>query len=148
MTKQENTEIESKTIQKFVRKDKIDSYLTFISKPKTRDKFVSKLAHFNDFEPDSFDKVDGDIRQIILNRIKTIKNQTDCYVISENREIDGQKIDIKTALDKTIGYGMGTILVFGNSTIVYFEGENPNDRFISRKNIMYTAVKSFKENEL
>jgi len=129
----QNTEIESKTIQKFVRKDKRDRYLAFISKTKTRDKFVSELAHFSDFEPSFFYKVYGDIRQVIQTRIKTFKNQTDCYAISENREIDGQRIAIKTALDKTIGYGMGTILVFGDIDLVYFEGEEPNDRLISRQ---------------
>ena len=117
----------------FVRKDKRDRCLTFISKLKTRNKFVSELAHFSDFEPDYFDKITGDIRHIIQTRIKTIKNQTDCYVISENREIDGQRINIKTALDKTIGYGMGTILVFGDTDFIYFEGEESNDRLISRK---------------
>jgi hypothetical protein len=130
---QQNIEIESQIIQKFVRKDKRDRYLAFISKQKTRYKFVSELAHFNDFEPNRFDKVSGDKRQVIQTRIKTIKNQSDCYAISENREIDGQRIDIKTALEKTIGYGMGTILVFGDIDIVYFEGEGPNDRLISRK---------------
>jgi hypothetical protein len=55
-----------------------------------------------------------------------------CYVISENRNIDTKTMDIKDAIKETVGYGMGTILVFGEADMVLFEGEEINTRYISK----------------
>ena len=128
---QTDRDLEAKIIQLFVRKDKRERYLVFINKTKTRDKFISELAHFRDLDFDNFEKISGDERQFIKTRISTLANISDCYAISENRKIDGQRIDIKTALDETIGSGMGTILVFGDGDTVYFEGEEMNERWLS-----------------
>ena len=57
-----------------------------------------------------------------------------CYVISENKEIDTKTLDIELAISKTIGYGMGTILVFGNADTIYYECETMNTRYISKGN--------------
>jgi len=55
-----------------------------------------------------------------------------CYVISENRTIDGQYINVQEAIKAVIGYGMGTFLIFGQALSIYFEGEDMNDRWISK----------------
>jgi len=59
------------------------------------------------------------------------KKLNQCYIISENKQIDRQIMDAESALIETIGYGMGTILVFGDAEIVYYEGEERGDRWIS-----------------
>lgn len=41
-------------------------------------------------------------------------------------------LNIHFALDETVGYGMATILVFGDADIVYYEGENASERLISK----------------
>lgn len=55
-----------------------------------------------------------------------------CYVISENKNIDTKTLDIQQAISETVGYGMGTILVFGNADIIYYESETINTRYISK----------------
>lgn len=37
---------------------------------------------------------------------------------------------INNALTETIGMGMGTLIVFGNADLVFYEGEGPSDRWI------------------
>jgi hypothetical protein len=52
-------------------------------------------------------------------------------LISENSELDRKRFDIDTALSITIGYGMETLIVFGDAEIVFYEAEGQNDRWIS-----------------
>jgi len=42
-------------------------------------------------------------------------------------------LDTREAIRETVGYGMGTILVFGDAEIIYFESETMNTRFISTR---------------
>jgi hypothetical protein len=41
--------------------------------------------------------------------------------MSENTKIDTKTLNIKEAINQTIGYNMGTILVFGDADMIYFE---------------------------
>ena len=125
-------DIEKKVIERFVVKTKRDRYLTFINNDKTRDKFTKELAHFRDLRQDQFEELKSDERKKIKDRIKSLGNIKDCYLISESSKIDKKRLDIDSALNEIIGYGMGTLIVFGDAEIVYYEGEGPCDRWISK----------------
>jgi len=130
----QNADLEIKVIKKFVDKAKQDRYIQFVSSPKNRHKFVSDLSHFNFFKWDLFESVKGNEEQAIFQALQKngVADKT-CYVISENTDIDTRILDTKEAIGETVGYGMGTILVFGNADIIYFESETMNTRFISKK---------------
>ncbi len=121
--------IESKVIENFVIKDKRDRYLNFIKKSKTRRKFTDALAHFS-AQLGNFQEIKTNELEEINRRLQKIKFIEDCYLISENNEIDGKRLKIKDALTETIGMGMGTLIVFGNADLVFYEGEEPSDRWI------------------
>ena len=127
-----NLELEAKIIERFINKAKKDRYLTFIRSDKSRVKFTNELAHFHDFRDDLFEEVKGDVYQTIISRVNNLKRITDCYLISESSILDQKRLDINTALRETIGNGMGTLIVFGDAEIVYYEGEGPSDRLISK----------------
>jgi hypothetical protein len=124
-------ELETLVIEKFIVKTKRDRYLAFIKSDKTRNKFIMELAHFRDLRQERFVEIKGDERKIIKDKIKSLGNINDCYLISENSELDRKRFDIDTALNGIIGNGMGTLIVFGNAEIVFYEGEGPCDRWIS-----------------
>jgi len=130
-------DIEKKVIERFVVKTKRDRYLTFVESDKTRHKFISELAHFRDLRQERFDEISGDEKKVIKDRIKGLGTIKDCYLISENSELDRKRLDIDTALNKTIGYGMGTLIVFGDAEIVFYEAEGPNDRWLSKQVTSY-----------
>lgn len=131
MTQNLNLEIE--VIKRFVNKTKQDRYIQFVSTTKNRHKFINDLSHFNFLKWDKFDKVEGNEEQIILATLQKNKvADKNCYVISENNEIDTKTLDTKDAISETVGYGMGTILVFGNADIIYYECETMNTRYISK----------------
>ena len=130
----QNVVLEINVIKKFVDKAKQERYIQFVSSLKNRDKFIRDLAHFNFFKWDLFESVKGNEEQAILQAIQEngVPDKT-CYVISENADIDTKTLDIKEAISETIGYGMGTILVFGDADMIYFESESMNTRYISKK---------------
>jgi hypothetical protein len=131
----QNIDLEIKVIKNFIDKFKQDRYIQFILSPKNRQKFIADLSHFNFLQWDKFDKVNGNEREIIMTTLQKRKVlDTTCYVISENEKIDTKILDIKTAISETVGYGMGTILVFGNADIIFYESETMNNRYISKDN--------------
>ena len=119
--------LETKTILKFVIKDKRERYCSFISKDKTRIKFIHKLAHFSDFDWKKIRSIESHERQSIFKELESLGNFKDCYV-----KIDGKRVNVELVLDISLGEGMGTILVFGEAEAIFHEGEVPNDRWISK----------------
>jgi len=129
----QNIELEIKVIKKFINKDKQNRYIQFVSLHKNRHKFISDLSHFNFLNWNLFDDVNGDEGKIIINALQ--KNHVDCkscYVISENVDIDTKTLGAKEAIKETVGSGMGTILVFGDAEMIFYECETMNTRFISK----------------
>lgn len=127
-----NQELEIKVIERFFIREKKERYKSFVSNQKLRQKFINELAHSPDLDFSLFSEVIGSEKQIVKKSINTLRKADDCYVISENKDIDGHRINIDTALDETIGLGMGTLLVFGDADLVFYEGEEPNARWISK----------------
>ena len=129
----QNLSLEIEVIKKFVNKAKQDKYIQFVSTLKNRPKFINDLSHFNFLKLDKFDKLEKNEEQIIFTTLQKNKvvDKT-CYIISENKNIDTKTLDIKQAIIETVGYGMGTILVFGNADIIYYECETMNTRYISK----------------
>ena len=129
----QNVDLEIKVIKKFIDKTKQDHYIQFVSSPKNRHKFISDLGHFNFFKWDLFTDVKGDEEEIIFETLQRngVAGKT-CYVISENIGVDTKTLEIKKAINETVGYGMATILVFGDADIIYFESEEMKSRHISK----------------
>jgi hypothetical protein len=125
--------LESKVIKRFIIKSKRDRFLSFISSDKNRDKFTFELAHLKDLDFKLFEEVKGDERKMIKDKIKVLPKLTDCYLISEDKELDRKRLTVDQALRETIGHGMGTLVVFGDAEIVFYEGEGPSNRWISKR---------------
>jgi len=123
---------EQTLIKKFVKKDKQDRYLAFLSKGKTRTKFTNELYHFNDFNWNLFREIPGNENegQAITLKVKNNKNISTCKVISADPNFDGKVMSVEEAIKNAIGIE-GTILIFGDADIVYYEGEAPKSRYIS-----------------
>jgi hypothetical protein len=123
---------EQTLIKKFITKDKQERYLTFLSKDKTRKKFTDELYHFNDFDWKLFREIPGgenEVQTVVL-KVKSNKNISTCSVISAHPEYDGKVMLVEEAIKNAIGIE-GTILIFGEADIVYYEGEAPKRRYIS-----------------
>jgi len=123
-------ELEILTVRKYTQKEKSDRYAGFVSNPRSRSKFIANLAHLKDLDFRKFRKLDNNEADQVREMARRAEFNT-CYVISENKRIDGRFLDVEKAIHETIGYGMGTLLVFGSAEVVYYEGEEVGDRWIS-----------------
>jgi hypothetical protein len=89
------------------------------------------LPHFNAFKWEQLDEVHKEEAQEIDRRLKAMNIKSkECYIISENPHIDQKVLAYDDALEE-IG-SMATILVFGNAKLIYYEGEPPKNRYISK----------------
>lgn len=127
-----NTQLEIAVIEKFVRKEKQARYKQFISSIKNRKKFIKQLPHFKDFRFELFEEVKSIEQKVLHQKLKSIKgNQNTCYIISENPNIDQKQLNIEDAIP-FLNSDFATILVFGQAEMIYYEGEPPNNKFISK----------------
>ena len=124
---------EHNLIKKFIIKAKQERYLAFLDNPKLRHKFRKELYHFKDFDSNLFQELQGNenVREIIATRINRYNNIPTCFVISANALYDGKTLNVDEAIENVIGIE-GTILIFGNADLVYYEGEAPKNRLISQ----------------
>ena len=128
----QNLDLEIKLIKRTVVKGKQDRYIQFVSKGGNRQKFIDRLSHFKDFNLDLFEKVNGNTSNKIISVLKEHKLESrNCYIISENGDIDTKTLTIADAIDEIDGYRTGTILVFGDVSMVFYEGESIKESYLS-----------------
>ena len=125
--------LEIRVIKKFVTETKQDRYIQFISTPKSRKKFIRELAHFNDLNFSLFQHNSEIDERVILETLSKNKIQSKtCYIISENVELDTKRLDISQAIEASLGFDMGTILVFGDADIIVYQGEEIKSSYMSK----------------
>lgn len=125
--------LEIKVINKFVTKNKRDRYLGFIQNDKTRSKFINDLSHGQIFEDSLFQPIQGHESDNIKAAFKKL-DVKDCYIISENKAIDGQRLNIDEALSKALSpwSDTATLIVFGDAQIIYREHDGLKNKWISK----------------
>ena len=125
-------QLEINVIKKFVIKEKQSRYIQFISSNRTRKKFLNVLPHFRDFKWDLFEEIGSEFE--LSRRLEALRSRvSNCYVISEDSNIDQKTLPVDEALNMLGGYrDHATILVFGNVEMIYFEGEPPKNQYISK----------------
>ncbi|HTA61407.1 MAG TPA: hypothetical protein VK835_03085 [Bacteroidia bacterium] len=125
--------IETKVINKFVTKNKQERYLGFIQADKTRSKFIDELSHGQTFEDKLFQVIEGLETDIIKAAFKKL-GVKDCYIISENKAIDGQRLGIQETLNNALSPWSDTftLIVFGDAQIIYREHDGLKNKWISK----------------
>lgn len=66
----------------------------------------------------------------ILKKAHSLKNGDKCYIISVNKELDGQEVSLTEAIKKIVNEE-GTLLLFGDWAGAYWQGEPPYNRYLS-----------------
>jgi hypothetical protein len=117
---------EEAVVRAFILPVRQERYLEFLKSPKKRKKFTSQLPHFNHLNPKFAIAIPSNQRNLssILKLLLDKGASSTCWVISEDSELDGQEMDLKTALEKTIGYQAGTFISCVPGKLAYFENED------------------------
>jgi hypothetical protein len=121
---------EEELIKSFFMPTKRQRYLDFVSKPKTRQKFLLELAHFKSLDPRYLltippNKQHAKDIALILTQKGAAKL---CWVTSEDSRLDGKEMPLLEALGEVVGRQMGTFLSCIPGKLAYFEDEE--DRWI------------------
>jgi exopolysaccharide biosynthesis protein len=120
--------LEIRVIKKFFKKEKQDRYIGFVSSGKNRQKFIRELSHLKDLQWNLFEEVSS----FYPKQIQGFKSNQACYVISEDTSVDQTFIAVDEIHELTDS-GNAFILVFGAADQMYYEGEPPFNRYMSKK---------------
>ena len=103
-----------------------ERYLQFLKSATNRNKFRVELAHFKALNPRFVVHIPPGQQDhsAILELLAAKGAGARCRVISENRESDGQELDLGTTLGVTLGGGMGTLISCIPGKLAYFEDED------------------------
>jgi hypothetical protein len=117
---------EEALLKAFVNPSQADRYLEFLANPKKRMKLLKRLAHFKALNPKFMATIPPNQQSAsaIMGLLKAKGAGPKCWVISENLRLDGQEMDLETALKETIGYQMGTLISCIPAKLAYFEDED------------------------
>ena len=123
---------EAEFIKRFVIPQKRRRYLSFLESHKGRKKLLEALDHFDELDPRFARLVPADSQTV--NHIEVILKRKGalecCHVTSSNADIDDREMSLRQALHETVGSGSGTIISCIPGKLVYFEGEEQNQRYI------------------
>jgi hypothetical protein len=128
---------EEELIRAFIVETKRQRYLDFVSKPKTRKKFLLELAHFKSLDPRYLVTIPPskqhpkDIAEILTQK----GAPPVCWVTSEDRRLDGKEMALSEALCAVVGRQMGTFLSCMPGRLAYFEGEDMGARWILERSL-------------
>jgi hypothetical protein len=126
-------DLEQQFIRRFVLKAKQDRYLGFVENPKRRGSFLGMLYHGQDLDTRQFQDLRGagiHETDAILKKAQSLKNGDKCYIVSVNKQLDGQEMSLTEAIKRTVNQE-GTLLLFGDGAGAYWEGEPPHNRYLS-----------------
>lgn len=123
---------EATLISTFVNPTKRKHLIEVLANPKRRHRATAELAHFHDLDPSTVVPLEdaAQTSAAIESALRTRGAGENCHVISENRAIDGKTLPLKSALDKVVGQGMGTLLSCVPGELAYYESAGPSDRCI------------------
>lgn len=133
-------EYEEMLVKDFFRKRLQDRIIFELSSEEKRTSALNRLCHnYEEVLDENYmieiPKPNSDYNKI-LKLLKSYGARDNCYVISYNKDIDGQFWLLSSALQKVVGFGMPSIVSCLPNKLLYFESEqiygSPN-RFVLKK---------------
>ena len=122
---------EDALIRAFFPRDLRRRFLELLAKPKSRRKMLNQFAHFHDLDPRFAHRIPPTDQTVDkIYRLLKQKGASDrCHVMDES-VLDGQEVNLREALDALVGRSFGNFVSCIPGKLVYFEGEEPNERYI------------------
>jgi len=116
----------------FIIPKKRDRYLSLLGSKRGRAKLLDGFNHCNDLDPRYATLIpanqQSDLSIELLLRRKGAPET--CYVMSDNRDLDGREMSLADALNETVGLGAGTFISCLPGKLGYFELEGFDGRYI------------------
>jgi hypothetical protein len=128
------SEIVARVIRNFVVKHRRERYLAMTEKPNEWGSYgFGELAHFtHNLDPRFCKKIPSGSQfvEYVLNEISSLTLTTECYIMHENKELDGKWMNLREAFNKVLGQNLGAFIIIDNGAIIYHESETVKERYI------------------
>jgi hypothetical protein len=112
---------EEATIRAFIKREKLDRYLTSLANSKRRARFLDCLNHCRDFDVRYVEELvsTADVHSLLIAR----RAPPVCFIISDVRSLDGQSMPLAEAIGTAEFAGFGTILCCIPGRLAYYVDE-------------------------
>ena len=122
-------------VESFVRRPRRERALLFLADPKKRRKFAQEFAHHGTYllEPSALRSLEPGQQnpKSIYSILRKLGAPDSCHLISE-ASFDDTDMELLSALENAVGYGMGTVISCVPGRLGYSEAEL-RERYILQK---------------
>ncbi|MGI4875666.1 MAG: hypothetical protein ACRYFX_31300 [Janthinobacterium lividum] len=129
-------EIAARVINNFVVKHRKARFLTMVAKPNNSGGYgFGELAHFtSNLDLRFCHKIPSGSQYdaYVLKEIQSLTSSTECYIMHESPELDGQWLNLADTLSKILGRNLGAFVIIDNGDIIYYESENIKERYLCK----------------
>lgn len=121
-------------IENFVYKERQDRYLNLIQTKTGRTKLRKYIAHFNDLDSSFLINVSHlQTFQDLYSHLKSKGAADTCYIISEHSDYDGCSFPLFKGISYLFNSGISYFSSIIAGKLVYYEGEEANQKLILLK---------------
>jgi hypothetical protein len=126
----ENSDVEM--LLPFLREDRRSRWRELFPRPRGRKKLLATLWNGDDLDRDLLVKVDPSERSVeqLSVRLRSLGAPTMCHLISARSNLDGQDLDLISALRLVLNLAPGTIICCVPGKLAYYENDDRNGNYI------------------
>ena len=119
-------------VKSFIHPNKHERYFSLLGDPKKRRKLLQRLGHQRDLDESSMMPLPKSVqtRKDLVAFLKKNGAVSECYILSDQIDLDGKLLPIESAIDHIFGMGFGSIVYCPPQGIGYFEGEGKSERYL------------------
>jgi hypothetical protein len=122
---------EAATVRAFLAREFREQFLRRLSNPGTREQMLDKFNHLDLLDSRYARRVAprDQSAAAIYQRLRVKGAPAQCHVMGPS-EIDGRDMDLNDALQDIVPYSQGAMVSCIPGRLGYFQGEEPNERYI------------------
>lgn len=126
---------EAAFVRAFVIPAKQGRLLELLPNRKRRESVLRTLYHFRDLDPRYASQIPASDQSTarIEGLLLKLGAPRECYIISDDKDLDAQTMPLNSALEEVVGTGGGTLLSCIPGLLGYYEGETPGDRWLLKR---------------
>ena len=125
-------DVEEALLRAFIVPERRSHYIARLATPKSRKKLLDSFYHLHDLDPRFAHRIEPRLQRAdsIYDDLRRRGAPERCYVMSASSDLDGQEAELRPTLEEIVGCYDGTFVSCLPGRLGYFEGEEPNERYI------------------
>ena len=128
------SEIETSFVSSFIEKHRRERVLWLLSNPRRRSEYLNRLNHSSDRDVRFMKQTDLDPEDVIAF-LKKKGSPSQCYIISDEPELDSKNLLLVEAVDRSFGCNWGTVICCIPDRLGFYTEESSARRYILERNL-------------